>query len=161
VDVPKDSNGVVSGRLDTYGPGVSDAPAELTHFLEPYGYSHSPSIDGDVFGGLGIDGDDAFAFMRGFTARFGVDAGDYRWYFHHQEEGWNFGGAVFPPPYRRVERMAITTSALVEAIETKRWPLEYPAHEVPAVRWDIRLNQLLVVLAVAPLAFWVWRWLVR
>lgn len=141
---------------------MSDARSELTEFLEHYSPArHGPSVDTDVFGALGVEGDDAFQFMDSFIARFDVDAGKYRWYFHHGEEGWNFGGVFFRPPYRRVERMPLTASILIEAIETKDWPLQYPEHELPSVRWDIRLNQLLIVLAFIALALLVCGWLVR
>lgn len=151
-----------SRRWKTYAAAVSDARTDLVEFLEHYSPpKHGPSIDADVFGALGIDGDDAFEFMSRLTAKFGIDADKYRWYFHRGEEGWNLGGVFFRPPYRRVERMPITTRTLIEAIETKCWPLQYPAHKLPSVRWDIRLNQFLIVVAFIPLALLVWGWFVR
>ncbi|MDP3179692.1 MAG: DUF1493 family protein [Spirochaetaceae bacterium] len=141
---------------------MSDARSDLADFLQQQsGEPCSLPEDADVFDRLGLDGDDAFEFMDRFVARFAVDTSKYRWYFHHGEEGWNIGGLVFPPPYRRVERAPITPRLLVEAIETKHWPLAYPEHALPKVRWDVRLNQLLIVLVLIPLALGGWRFWVR
>ncbi len=60
-------------------------------------------------------------------------------------------------PNSRVQRIPITSDILVEAIETKVWPLKYPPHQAPTVRWDIRVNQLLVVVPVLLLALWLWQ----
>lgn len=98
--------------------------------------------------------------MDAFATQFGVDDDDYRWYFHGDEDGMNFGGMFFRPPYLRVERMPITPDILIEAIDSKRWPLRYPPHQIPAVRWDIRINQLLVVVPLILLGLWLWARLV-
>lgn len=42
-------------------------------------------------------------------------------------------------------------------IRTKRWPLQYPVHQLPAHRWDIRLNQLMLLALLALVAIWGWR----
>lgn len=113
--------------------------------------------DADLFDKLGIDGDDAFEFMDRFTAKFEVEADNYRWYFHHGEEGHSIGSIFFAPPNRRVSRIPITLRTLIEAIETKRWPVSYPVHDMPKVRWDIRFNQIFAALAFGGLALWLWR----
>lgn len=133
---------------------MTDPQAELSDFLASV--ADGPlrgEVDADVFGALGIDGDDGFDFIDSFAARFGTDMSGYRWYFHHGEEGWGVGGLFFRPPYARVKTIPITRDILVEAIRSGRWPIEYPAHELPKVRWDTRINQgvalgLLVLLAV-------------
>ncbi len=136
---------------------MNDAPSDLSTFLAHYAApDRAPGVDVDLFDGLGIDGDDAFAFMDRFADQFGVDIGGYRWYFHHGEEGWNFGGLLFRPPYRRVTRIPLTVDILGEAIRTGRWPLRYPEHVLPSVRWDTRFNQLLVLAPLVSLALWVW-----
>lgn len=149
------------GHQAEYTFGVSDTHSDLASFLEEYSGGQAPSFDADVFDALGIDGDDAFEFMDRFTARFGISADNYRWYFHHGEEGWNLGGIFFRPPYRRVKRIPVTTATLVEAIETRHWPLRYPEHELPSVRWDIRLNQLLIIPLLIPVGLAVWNWFMR
>jgi hypothetical protein len=116
-----------------------------------------PEDEADLFGRLAIDGDDGFGFMNWFDETFDIDMSAYRWYFHHGEEGYNIGGLFFAPPYRRVPRIPVTLKTLIEAAETKRWPIVYPEHELPKVRWDIRFNQLFAALAFAGLAVWLWQ----
>jgi hypothetical protein len=96
--------------------------------------------DDDIFDALGIYGDDAFDLMEAYSARFGVEVSDYRWYFHHGEEGSNPGALFFHPPYARVKRIPITLDVLAEGIERKHWPLQYPDHQLPKVRWDVWLQ---------------------
>lgn len=149
-------------RARGYAFAVSDPRSSLAEFLQEFGGEKPLQMplpdDADLFDRLGIEGDDALDFMDKFAARFAVDVTDYRWYFHHAEEGWNIGGLFFAPPYRRVERVPITTGLLAEAIETKQWPLRYPDHVLPSVRWDIRLNQFVGVLTLGLLALWAgWR----
>ncbi len=98
------------------------------------------SDDTNIFETIGIDGDDATEFVAQFADRFGVDMAGYIWYFHHGEEGLNLGAFAFKPPYWRVSRIPITLAVLTEAVSTKRWPLSYPDHQLPARRWDLILN---------------------
>lgn len=137
---------------------MSDARKQLAEWFEGYCDAPLPGRgDADLFKVCGIVGDDAWGFMDAFAAHFGVNGDGYRWYFHHDEEGTNFGALFFKPPYRRVDRMAITPDILVEAIESGQWPLHYPPHELPSVRWDIRVNQALVVIAVIMFGLWAWQ----
>ncbi len=106
--------------------------APLDVFLRQYaGTADLPPAEADLFDALGIEGDDAFAFITEFGRRFDVDLEDYRLYFHHGEEGWNLGGLVFKPPYGRVNRIPISIALLEKAIAVKRWPVTYPAHSPP------------------------------
>lgn len=137
---------------------MTDARRQLAEWLEGFlGLAMPADEDADLFELCGIDGDDALEFMDAFAARFGVDGDGYRWYFHHGEEGMNFGGVFFPPPYGRVQRVPITPNILVEAIRSKRWPLRYPPHKLPAARWDIRINQLLLMVFVILCGLWLWK----
>ena len=112
----------------------------------------------DIFRKLGIDGDDAFEFIERFAAKFEIEMTNYHWYFHHGEEGFlNVGGLFFRPPHRRVDHIPITPQVLAEAIRTKRWPLEYPPHRLPSVRWDIRLSQVFFLAIIALLAVVLWQ----
>lgn len=141
---------------------MKDAHFRLAEwFEEHWGQKLPANGDTDLFGTFGIQGDDASEFMDDFGARFEIDGENYLWYFHHREEGTNFGALFFKPPYARVQRMPITPNILIEAIETKGWPLKYPAHHAPTVRWDIRANLLLLVIPVVLLALWLWKASVR
>lgn len=140
---------------------MSDARFRLAEWFEEYWGEKLPaSGDIDLFERFGIEGDDASDFMDDFGVWFGIDGENYRWYFHHREEGTNFGGLFFAPPYRRVQRIPITPEILIEAVETKKWPLRYPPHQVPTVRWDVRMNQLLIVVLVVLLVLSMWHRLV-
>ncbi|WP_426036211.1 hypothetical protein [Brevundimonas sp. DC300-4] len=137
---------------------MTDARLQLAKWFEDFWHGPLPANgNADLFEVCGIAGDDASDFMDAFGARFGVDDDGYRWYFHHGEEGSNFGGLFFKPPYRRVVRVPITPDMLAEAIESKRWPLRYPPHELPTVRWDIRINQILMIIPVIMFGLWVWK----
>jgi hypothetical protein len=141
---------------------VSDPRSDLIEFLRQFSASTELlSDDADLFLLIGLEGDDASDFMDSFFRRFGVDASGYRWYFHHAEEGSNFGGAFFAPPNQRVERLPIGPNILIEAIETKKWPLQYPPRDMPKIRWDRRVNQLLLFIPVVLLALWLGRRFVR
>jgi hypothetical protein len=135
---------------------MTDARAAVLDFLREFRRETKPlSDDADLLDELGIDGDDAFEFVHRFASKFDVEAGNYRWYFHHGEEGQNIGGLFFAPPYRRVEHIPISLNTLAEAVETKRWPIDYPAHDLPSVRWDIRFNQVFALLTFDGLALWL------
>ena len=99
----------------------------------------------DLFDKLGVHGDDASDFMERFALHFQVNMDAYRWYFHHGEEGINLGGLFFKPSAARVTHIPVTIALLEEAIAGRRWPLTYPDHDLPAVRWDLRLNLALPV----------------
>ncbi len=126
-------------------------------FEETWGEKLPDGGDTDLFERFGIEGDDASEFMETFASRFEIDAENYRWYFHHRDEGTNFGALLFKPIYERVKRIPITPDILIEAIESKQWPVAYPPHEVPPVRWDIRANQLVLAISVVALALWLWQ----
>lgn len=137
---------------------MTDARARLAEWVEEVWDKTLPANDdADLFEQFGLYGDDASDFMDGFGARFGIDDANYRWYFHHEEEGTNFGGLFLAPPDRRVQRIQITPGLLIEAIEAGRWPLDYPIHTAPTVRWDIRINQLLLAIPVGLLVLWLWK----
>jgi Protein of unknown function (DUF1493) len=94
---------------------------------------------------IGLSGYDMDTFLTAYAKRFGVDLSGYLWYFHTEEEGLNLGGLFFPPPNARVREIPITVGMLHGFAQLSRWAVEYPQHELPLSRWDIRLNQLFVV----------------
>jgi hypothetical protein len=99
------------------------------------------SLQSDV----GVYGDDMNDLLAAYARRFGVDLSGYLWYFHTGEEGFNPGGVFFPPPNARVPKIPITVGMLHDFAQHGRWAVEYPQHEPSQSRWDIRLNQLLVL----------------
>jgi hypothetical protein len=136
---------------------MSKTRSAVLGFLRDFwGEAEPPEDDADVFVKLGIDGDDAFEFIDRFVAKFEIDASSYRWYFHHGEEGFNIGGLFFRPPYQGVDHIPITLNILIKAVETKSWPIDYPQHQLPLVRWDLRFNQAFALLAFGGFAVWLW-----
>ena len=136
---------------------MSEARMTVLEFLkDAWDWTRPLSDDEDLFDALGIDGDEGTDFMEAFVARFDVDATDYRWYFHHADEGWNFGALFYEPIYRRFGRIPITVAVLTEAVRTRRWPIAYPDHRLPGRRWDILINQLFVVVVLIGLVVWGW-----
>ena len=124
--------------------------SSLTEFICQFaGVTVLPSREADLFDRLGIDGDDAFEFVEKFGGQFGVELADYRWYFHHGEEGWGLGSLFFRPPYKRVRPIPISIALLEEAIARKRWPVAYPVHSLPKKRWDLLFNQIISASFVA------------
>lgn len=133
------------------------AETAVVKFVAEYcDYGQSLASDDDIFHNARITGDDADDFMVHFADKFGVDMTNYRWYFHHEEEGHNFGGVFFKSPDRQVDYIPITTALLAEAIRTRKWPIKYPAHELPSVRKDILINQLLAGISLLGLIFFLW-----
>jgi hypothetical protein len=90
---------------------------------------------------LGVYGDDLDELLWAYADRFGVDMAGYLWYFHNCEEGSNFGALFFAPPYKRVRGIPITVGTLHRFAVLRRWALDYPPHDVPRSRPDIRINQ--------------------
>lgn len=128
----------------------------VTEFTKDFwGLDEPLSPDTDIFSKLCMSGDDCADFIEKFFEKFGIESSGYRWYFHHGEEGYNWGGIFFKPPYRRVNRIFVTPRILEDAIKIKRWPIEYPPYELPPIRWDIRINQILLFVFAALLAVWL------
>lgn len=101
----------------------------------------------DLFKELGIDGDDFFELMERYAQEFSVDMSTYRWYFHHGEEGGpSLGRFLFSTPDRRVERIAVTPAILMLGAEERQWPLTYPIHHQPPIRWDMVTDRVLLYL---------------
>lgn len=137
---------------------MSSTRDAVIEFVKVYaGRRASPTDAKDLFESYDIVGDDAVDFMHEFASRFGVNMDAYRWYFHHDEEGGNWGAVFFPPPNARVERIPITLKILLEAAETKSWPLTYPPHELPKRRWDLRLNQVFGLFLFSIMGVLLWK----
>ena len=95
----------------------------------------------DFFNELGFVGDDFHEMMEAYSEKFNVDLTDYLWYFHTDEEGFNFPGVLFfRPPYQRVERIPVTPLLLSKFAKTKKWDIDYPEHHIPEKRYDLMIN---------------------
>lgn len=101
--------------------------------------------DCDLRKDLGIDGDDFSELIESFAKRYQVEMNSYRWYFHHREEGWNLGALFFKPPYEQVETIGICPQLLLNAAQTKMWPISYPSHQLKEGRPDIKFNTFLFI----------------
>jgi len=94
----------------------------------------------DIFRSLGITGDDCEEFLSAFGDKFSVNFDKLLWYFHYEEEWGNFGGLFFSPPNKRVERIPISVKLLLDSANSGHWEIIYPAHELPAHRYDTYVN---------------------
>ncbi len=117
--------------------------------------------DTDLYKDIGIDGDDFFELEAEFGKRFSVDMANYRWYFHHGEEGgFNIGGLLFKPPYSRVMRIPVTPELLLQSANAHSWLLTYPEHELPPRRFDLLFNLFFLgSIGIAGIVLFFWRWL--
>lgn len=104
--------------------------------------------DTDIEHDLGCTGDDFNELMDAYSKRFNVEMSDYRWYFHTQEEGFNIGSMVFPPPNELVERIPVTPMMLAEFAMQGKWGVAYPEHQLPKYRLDLTFNTLLFLLVI-------------
>ena len=106
-----------------------------------------PVDDGTSLQDLGVWGDDWHDLLGAFAQRFNVKMDGYRWYFHTRDEGvGNIGGLFFPPPYRRVTQIPVTVGMLKDFARSGAWGVECPEHRIPARRYDVLINQILVVI---------------
>lgn len=98
--------------------------------------------DTDINGELRIEGDDFDELMKSYSEQFKVDMSDYWWYFHHEEEGFqiSLGRLLFKPPNLRVERIPVTPTMLADFANKGKWDINYPAHKIPAIRFDMILD---------------------
>lgn len=119
--------------------------SEIYNFLEEYADTNKLEDDSDLYE-AGIKGDDFHNMIKWYTKNYSVDMSNYLWYFHTDEEGQNFGGLFFKPPYKRVERIPITPRLLAKFIKTKKWDIDYPNHSIPKLRVDLMINWIMILL---------------
>jgi hypothetical protein len=101
--------------------------------------------DTDIFKDIGLVGDDFHEMIEKYSEKYQVDISDYLWYFHTDEEGHNIGGLFYSPPYKKVKRIPVTPKMLTDFSETKKWKIEYPDHEIPTSRPDLKLNMIIFI----------------
>ena len=121
--------------------------SEIIVFLKKQTGADEVSEKSDIANDLGIDGDDYDHFIQEFSKKYSVDISSCLWYFHFSEEGsWNnIGGTFFQSPDKRVQHIAVTPLMLSEFTKKGKWDISYPEHTLPKRRYDIIINQSLVV----------------
>ncbi len=109
--------------------------ADVSAFLAEHLSLHATTIEPDesLVGDLGVDGDDFDYLMEAFTQRFSADISGYRWYFHHEAEGWSPAVLFFRRHLTR-NRIDVTPRTLLEAANAGQWLIEYPPHKGPPRR---------------------------
>jgi hypothetical protein len=110
----------------------------------------------DLHDDLGITGDDFSRLMHRFGSRFGVDMRDYRWYFHHPEQGaLGLGGIFKRSPSFRVPHIPVTPNLMLQAVTEGCWPLDYPEHDLTARRIDITVDRVIALAVILFLLVWL------
>lgn len=130
---------------------------EIIDFLEDFTGASPITAKTDIYKDLGTVGDDFFELIEKYALRFKVDISTFLWCFHSEEEGQNFGSLFFKPPDARVERIPITPYLLAKFVETKKWEIDYPPHELPEIRYDMIVNQVFAFLSIFLMLFFCWK----
>ena len=118
---------------------------EIIDLLQELSGMNEINPTSDIFNDVGMVGDDFHEMIEKFTLKYRVDMTDYLWYFHTNEEGCDgVGGFLFPPPYKRVDRIPVTPAMLAEFADKGKWDIRYPAHKIPAKRYDLLVNQIVI-----------------
>jgi hypothetical protein len=104
----------------------------------------------DLMDDLGCSGDDFDELIDDYAKRYKVNMGNYLWYFHTDEEGHSnsIGRVFFKAPYERVKHIPVTPTLLLESANEGKWLLTYPEHKLPKRRYDISINQVMVLLII-------------
>ena len=123
---------------------------EIIEFLKSKTGTNKVSEDSDLGNDLGVDGDDYEELIMEFSKKYNVDVSSYLWYFHCSEEGsWNsIGGVFFKSPDKHVSYIPVTPGMLSGFTKIGKWDVKYPDHTLPPKRYDIMLNQLLVLVFI-------------
>jgi len=122
--------------------------ANLTQFIADLSGLDDVQADEDIFGSLGIVGDDFHEMIEKYAAAFSVDMSGYLWYFHADEEGsgFSFGNSFSAAPYNRVTRIPVTPAMLTDFANKGKWEIDYPEHKLPKMRYDLLINMIIVTL---------------
>ncbi len=114
------------------------------------------SPNADLHDDLGITGDDFSIIMREFEKEFNVDMRNYRWYFHHAEQGaLGLSGLFKNSPSFRVSHIPVTPRLLLQAVNQGHWPVQYPEHDVSGKRFDITIDRVIALALVLFLLTWL------
>lgn len=68
------------------------SPDIVVAFVRKYSRNDKAEPNSDIFGELGIVGDDFHELIEQYAKQFHVDMTGYLWYFHADGEGLNFDG---------------------------------------------------------------------
>lgn len=143
----KNGSPVAKRKIDHYLKS-SKMPTveELITFVENFTGSENINAETDIFDD-GTCGDDFDELIDAYAKNYSVDMTNYLWYFHTNEEGsWNsIGGAFFEPPNKKVKRIPITPLLLADFAIKGKWDLDYPKHNIAKKRYDILINQVLLI----------------
>jgi hypothetical protein len=119
---------------------------EIIEFVKEETGARNVTEDSDIETGLGCYGDDFDELIEKYSKSFNVDMSTYLWYFHTGEEGYgSIGGLFFKPPNSRVQRIPVTPKMLLEFAQEGKWSIEYPKHKIPEKRYDVLVNQIVLV----------------
>jgi len=122
-----------------------DRQTEIKSFLQDFSGVYPDHSDTDIFKDMGIVGDDFHDMIEKYSEKYQVDMSDYLWYFYADEEGHNIGGLFYSPPYEKVKRIPVTPKMLADFSETKKWDIQYPEHEIPTSRPDLKINRTIFI----------------
>jgi hypothetical protein len=119
----------------------------IIDFLKDKIGSDDIKVDSDLYSDLGVYGDDFDELISDYSKKFTVNMDKYLWYFHMTEEGGqcSIGGMFFTPPYKRIQRIPVTPKMLTEFANKAQWYIDYPEYKLPKRRWDILINQVLIL----------------
>jgi hypothetical protein len=121
--------------------------SEIFDFIENKTGVDKVSENIDITNELGVYGDDFFELIEEFSKKFNVDISSCLWYFHTREEGsiHSIGAAFFKSPNETVTHIPLTPLMLCEFAKDGKWNIQYPKHRIPKKRYDLLINQLLLL----------------
>jgi len=105
----------------------------------------------DIIYDLGCYGDDLSELIYQYKEKYNVNLENYLWYFHTEEEGHlnlSIGRAFFKPPYERVKHIPLTPALLLDSANEGKWLVAYPEHSLPRRRYDIVINQVVILVFI-------------
>jgi Protein of unknown function (DUF1493) len=128
---------------------------EIIEFVKTESGSKEVFEDSDIDRDLGCTGDDFSELIEKYSITYHVEMSQFLWYFHHHEEGNNFGSNFFRAPNELVDHIAVTPKLLFEFAKKGKWDLKYPEHKLTKRRYDLIANQILfIVIFVILIYFW-------
>jgi len=116
---------------------------QLLPLLQTHTGAKNIRPDTDIYRDLKFAGDDFDELLADYAKTYNVDMRGYLWYFHNGEEGLSPGALFVAPPNARVTRIPVTPALLTEFANKGVWDISYPAHELPAKRYDHIINSII------------------
>ena len=110
----------------------------------------------DLHDDLGITRDDFSAIMRKFENEFNVYMQNYRWHFHHAENGaLGISGLFINSPSFSVPHIPVTPRLLLQAVTESSCPVQHPDHDLSEKRYDITIDQVFALALVLFIITWL------